>query len=182
MRCPACNSSAETIYHCSHVERNQQQGRAWRRNCSAFVDPRVDISEMLYDKVLSDNVDAVASDKIQGNESSGTTISKALVGRSACLKSVLECGFNNSLTATCRWKKSCSSRRDGTLMFWYECLFRSRKKFSVVEQWTIVYSIKWCYCMWFITTQKLMWTHPIAYLRERASNVCQMCVCARISK
>ena len=120
--------------------------------------------------------------KIQGNESSGTTISKALVGRSACLKRVLECGFNNSLTATCRWKKSCSSRRDGTLMFWYECLFRSRKKFSVVEQWTIVYSIKWCYCMWFITTQKLMWTHPIAYLRERASNVCQMCVCARIPK
>ena len=60
LRCPACNRSAETIYHCSHVERNQQQGRAWRRNCSAYVDPRVDISEMLYDKVLSDNVDAVA--------------------------------------------------------------------------------------------------------------------------
>ena len=59
VRCPVCNRSAETIYHCSHVERNQQQGRVWRRNCSAYVDPRVDISEMLYDKVLSDNVDTV---------------------------------------------------------------------------------------------------------------------------
>ncbi len=63
LRCPACNRSAEPIYHCSHVERNQKQGRAWRRNSSAYVDPRVDISDMLYEKVLSDNFDAVAEMK-----------------------------------------------------------------------------------------------------------------------
>jgi hypothetical protein len=68
LRCPACNCSAAPVYHCSHVERNQQQGRTWRHNSNLYVDARVDISEMLYDKVLTDNVDAVLTDNVDAGD------------------------------------------------------------------------------------------------------------------
>ena len=68
LRCPVCNRRATPVYHCSHVERNQQQGRTWRHNSNLYVDARVDISEMLYDKVLTDNVDAVLTDNVDAGD------------------------------------------------------------------------------------------------------------------